>query len=380
MSLLQIASNFAIDYFENQRIKRENERAAAEIKAAGLYDIPEAHKERISQIMRACGLVQKVEGGEQVGALYFKAEGRELYPILAIPHVCQFEKVSEKVFELLGSRLKKEFVSFEFIESHNSDFRLVKLIAEKLPKRVNYSERPKNLKDGFWLGTDSQNKAVVVDFLHSPSMLITGASGSGKSVLGRVILEEAARQNYEIFLCDGKGGVDWFDSPVKKCFIEYKEIAKMYEGLVEEMNNRFENLKNLRCKNWIEAKEKGHSWKPVLVFMDESSDFFMPGQKTAKNYAEKWRIINAVSELCRKSRAVGIYQIFSLQGAKADSVPEDVKNNSAFRVSYALSTAAMSQTLFESSIAFDSSLRKGKGVFQGVEGEAVIFRSAILED
>jgi len=38
----------------------------------------------------------------------------------------------------------------------------------------------------------------------------------------------------------------------------------------------------------------------------------------------------------------------------------------------------MSQVLFESSIAYDSSLRMGKGVFKGVEGSPVVFRGAYV--
>jgi len=141
------------------------------------------------------------------------------------------------------------------------------------------------------------------------------------------------------------------------------------------MNARLEKLISLGLKNWRDCEEI----EPIILFMDEASDFFAVGSKAQDpNYETKWRIINACSELCRKSRAVGIFQVFSLQAAKAASVPEDIKNNSAFRVSYALPTAAMSHVLFESAIAFDPTLRQGKGVFAGVDGEPRIFRAAFI--
>jgi len=300
-----------------------------------------------------------------------KEDGKIYISILNSQKIEDFETYLRGFGEIFGHN---------FIELRHIDKNIYEMIEDSLPSLVKYDERPGEVGEGFWIGTDYKGESVSLNFLHTPAMLITGASGSGKSVLGRVLIEEATRGGYEVYIVDGKGGIDWMDAPCKALYTDFEEIAAHYEKILEEMNNRLKKLVDFRAKNWIEATAAGHEMSPMFCFMDESSDFFEIGSKsTDKNYAVKWRIVNAINELCRKSRAVGIYQAFSLQAAKADSVPNDVKNNAGFRVSYALPTAAMSQTLFESAIAFDPTLRHGKGVFKGVEGEPVVFRGAYVD-
>ena len=283
----------------------------------------------------------------------------------------------EKNLPEISRFLNRDFVHVEAVG--DGEAKHWALLESKLPDIVRYEERPN--VGGFWLGTDDRNQPVSFDFGTSPVMLITGASGSGKSVLARVLLEEANNQGYMTKLVDGKGGVDWSGIEVSEKILDFEAAAVMYEELLETMNSRLAELLEYReqvgkpTASYIDA-----NMQPILCFMDEASDFFTIGSKSQdKNYAVKYRIVDAVSELARKSRAVGIFQVFSLQASKADSVPEDVKNNAGFRISYALPTAAMSQTLFESSIAFDPTLRKGKGVFKGTEGEPFIFRGAFIE-
>jgi len=332
-------------------------------------NITKKEQERVKHFLVNAGLVEKTD----VGILYpsiAKQNGEVLVGVLDSQDPSQYEKHIRGLGEIFGY----EAVGLVHVSSN-----VYKIQKNNLPARVEYKDRP-FYAESFWVGVDYTGADVEIDFIHTPAMLITGASGSGKSVFGLCLVNEATSAGYEVSIVDGKGGIDWMDAPCSKLLTEFEDIANHYESLVEEMNDRLKKLVEMKKKNWIEATAAGFEMKPILCFMDESSDFFVIGSKAKdQNYDMKWRIVSAVSELCRKSRAVGIYQAFSLQAAKADSVPEDVKNNAGFRVSYALPTAAMSQTLFESSIAFDPSLRGGKGVFRGVEGEARIFRGAYVE-
>lgn len=331
-------------------------------------DITKKEQKRVSHFLVNAGLVEKTD----VGILYpsiAKRDGEILIGVLDSQQPSDFEKHIRGLGEIFG---------YEAVGLVHVAANVYKIQRNNLPALVNYDERPAETS-GFWVGTDYTGAAVEIDFIHTPAMLITGASGSGKSVFGLCLVNEATKAGYDVSIVDGKGGIDWLDAPCTKLLTDMEEIAAHYESLVDEMNERLKKLVELRAKNWIEATKAGYEMKPMLIFMDESSDFFVIGSKQKdQNYDVKWRIVSAVSELCRKSRAVGIYQAFSLQAAKSDSVPEDVKNNSGFRVSYALPTAAMSHTLFESSIAFDPSLRGGKGVFRGVEGDVRVFRGAYV--
>ncbi len=316
---------------------------------------------------------RKADGNYVLPTIYYHKDGGI---VLDLPTTVHKEDV-EKVLPSLARYFNRDFNFVKEFGGLNLKS-LIELSLSKLPDLVSYSERPVNIKN-FWLGVDMFGENVELDFGHSPAMLITGASGSGKSVLGQVMLREAHKQSYKITLVDGKGGIDWMGSPVDEILTEFEVIAEMYESKVEEMNKRLALL----LKKRKDKNDPYLSWKtflkPELIFMDEASDFFNVGSKANDaNYAIKHRIINAVEELVRKSRAVGMFQVFSLQASNASSIPQGVKDNTGFRVAYALPTAAMSQTLFESSIAYDASLRKGKGVFKGVDGEPVIFRGAFM--
>jgi len=339
------------------------------VKETDFKELSTKQKKKVQHFLENAGLYEKTDKGVLFPP-FLQSDGEFYVGILTTQKPEDFEKHLRGIGDIFG----KEFIEFQHFNEN-----VYKFVSDALPASVLYEERP-SVK-GIWLGTDYKGEPVTLDFGHSPAMLITGASGSGKSVLGRVIIEETNKQGFDTYIVDGKGGIDWMHAPCKTLLTDFEEIAEHYEALVNEMNARLKRLVELKAKNWFEAVNQGEQWKPILSFMDESSDFFAVGSKTTdKNYAVKWRIINAVSELCRKSRAAGIYQVFSLQAAKAESVPDDVKNNAAFRVSYALPTSAMSQTLFESAIAFDPTLRHGKGVFKGVEGEPVIFRGAFIAE
>jgi len=334
-----------------------------------IKDLTKLETQEVIHILDNENLKEQLEDGSDMLPSFAKdKDGNVLIGILNTQKIEDFDKVLRG----FGEVFNKDYISYEHVK--NNVYRLQENL---LPDRVDYL--PSNSSDMI-LGVDYLGNEVSVNMGHSPVMLITGASGSGKSVLGRVVTEEATRLNYDVFVVDGKGGIDWMDAPKKALLVDLKEIAEHYENLVVSMNEKLKELVSIRAKNWMEANEKGHDWKPSLTLMDESSDFFVPVPKTQdkEKNALQWRIINACSELARKSRAVGIYQVFSLQAAQSDAIPQDIKNNSGFRVSYALPTAAMSQVLFESSIAYDSSLRMGKGVFKGVEGSPVVFRGAYV--
>jgi len=290
---------------------------------------------------------------------------------ISILHSQEIAEV-EKMARGMSLILNEDFEHFEHKEGS-----VYQMIANKLPSIVEYEKVEKD--ENFLLGVDSLGKSLKMDFGHSPVMLITGASGSGKSVMARVLLEEAKRLGYEAYIADGKGGVDFKQAPKTALYTELEEIAEHYEKMVAEMKRRLEILAaHPTAANW---KELDVAWTPIFLLMDEASDFFVPVPKSVDKtrYEQGWRILNAISELARKSRAVGIFQVFSLQAAQADAIPQDIKNNSGFRISYALPTAAMSQSLFESSIAYDNSLRMGKGVFKGTEQEPTIFRGAYIQ-
>lgn len=334
--------------------------------------------EKFREVCNSLGFVQKLVDGGRIYPQAGKMYNGDVE--LVLPNSVHVEGAAKDDFLAAMSQI---FVtSFETIETEGKTSNVVLLKPSRLPEMVHYyGTRPERIYNGFYIGKDANDDDVFMNFAGTPVALITGGSNSGKSTLARVVLTEAMRKGYDCRVVDGKGGLDWADiSPV--LHTEFAEVEKAYKELVELMQVRLQMLRDAGVKNWLEYCELNDGgMQPVLMFMDEASDFFSPGsQKTDPHYNEKWEIIKAASELARKSRAAGIFQLISLQAAKADSLPDDIRNNAIIRVSYSLPSAAMSQTLFESSIAFDPTLIRGKGVYKGADGrQPFVFRSAILD-
>jgi DNA segregation ATPase FtsK/SpoIIIE-like protein len=285
----------------------------------------------------------------------------------------KFEKVLYGLSTVFGKTLTG-------IEDHGSHKWV--LYEDKLPKAVSYDERPEVPEGELWLGINSRGKHVTISFEHSPVMLITGASGSGKSELLKVIIEEIKKAyqftcGAEIYIADSKG-LDFSNILDVKIADEYELILKLYEETFAHYQARKGALKKSGCKNWLQYVKQDGSMKPLFIIADEASDYLNGAKKGQPGFEEIQKITAIASELARKSRAVGIYQIVSQQNASMQSLNVDIKNNAHFRISYALPSSEQSRVIFDSDIAHDDSLRAGIGVIKA-SGQPIVFKGALIK-
>jgi len=296
--------------------------------------------------------------------------------IMVSAHVSTTPEKFEKVLYGLSTIFGKTLTGIEDQGQH----RWI-LLEDKLPSAVSYDERPEVPEGELWLGINSRGKDVTISFEHSPVMLVTGASGSGKSELLKVVIEEIKRTyqslgGTDIYIADSKG-LDFCDIPDVTIADEYELILKLYEQAFEQYQTRKEALKKSRCKNWIQYVKQGGSMSPLFIIADEASDYLNGAKKGQPGFDEIQRITDIASELARKSRAVGIYQIVSQQNASMQSLNVDIKNNAHFRISYALPSSEQSRVIFDSDIAHDDSLRAGKGVIKA-DGQPIVFKGPLI--
>ena len=66
---------------------------------------------------------------------------------------------------------------------------------------------------------ESQLDKVMTDLKVTPHILIGGSSGSGKSVLLKLVLMQCVEKGFEIYIADFKGGVDFYGIWKRKCNI-----------------------------------------------------------------------------------------------------------------------------------------------------------------
>jgi DNA segregation ATPase FtsK/SpoIIIE, S-DNA-T family len=193
-------------------------------------------------------------------------------------------------------------------------------------------------------GFDSESEAIMIgvreedgepqmlDPFVDPHTLVSGATGSGKSVLLQSMLLyiglTRSPESTHVYLVDGKSGVDYFglrELPHLKAgsggiVIDKGKSAALLEELVYEMETRYKLFEQTGSKD-IRAyrKKTGKNLPTVFYLQDEFAEWMLD-----KEYAES--ITQSVSSLGIKSRAAGIFMTFGLQRPDNTVMPMQLRS------------------------------------------------------
>jgi len=137
----------------------------------------------------------------------------------------------EKALEGLGSILDRKFIRMDDLGHHRW-----RLLEYQLPDLVPYTSRPADIPFGaYWLGTYVDGSPGILEFEHSPVLLVAGASGSGKSELFKVLLKEIERTWGADVITIAKGtkaGNDFRHQPCKQIVTEAEEVLEVYQHML----------------------------------------------------------------------------------------------------------------------------------------------------
>ena len=179
---------------------------------------------------------------------------------------------------------------------------------------------------------EEDGKPLLLDPFNQPHTLIAGITGSGKSVLMQnLILSIAATRTPDeahIYLIDPKFGVDY--RPLDELphvlagsggiIDEPSAAVTMLEGLVTEMNRRYELFKDRRVPN-IHAYRRatGESLPTLWIIHDEFADWMQTDDYRA-------HVPDIVGRLSVKARAAGIFLMFAAQRPDKDVMPMQLRS------------------------------------------------------
>lgn len=166
----------------------------------------------------------------------------------------------------------------------------------------------------------------------NPHSLVSGATGSGKSVLIQsMLLYIGLTRNPEdahIYLVDGKRGLDYHglrELPhLKKgsgrIIVDQDESAQLLVELKEEMIRRYKLFEDSGSTNIQNYRRKtGKSLPTIFYVQDEFADWMLDS-----NYSDQ--ITTSVNSLGIMSRAAGIFMIFGLQRPDNQVMPMQLRN------------------------------------------------------
>ena len=144
---------------------------------------------------------------------------------------------------------------------------------------------------------------VTVDLANIPHVLLGGSTGSGKSVLLKLLLMQSLRKGATVYISDFKGGVDFpkvWHERCRMCFDE-ATLLELLTGLVDELERRKtlfaeQGYPNLAAYN----NASGEHLNRLIFACDEVAEVL---DKTGMDKAQKERIQQA--KLCVAGQGQG---------------------------------------------------------------------------
>lgn len=252
-------------------------------------------------------------------------------------------------------------ISFEFLEDKKELFESNFGAKEVILKRdtensmVNMSVITKPLQDIKFKTTELKPYEIYVGYNHKehiildlntfPHLLISGATGTGKSRLMLVILTNLIathKKDIELYMAQIRKG----DLAVFEDCKQVKYFAKSLESTcnILEYINKMCIERDKKIERYIKKgiyniqdwnkRFKNNSMKYVYIVTDEFTFFMLSKADTKKERALKGKCLAYIKNIVLSGRSTGIFLFTSLQRPTKNSIPQDIKAQLNIRVSF----------------------------------------------
>ncbi|HLX92828.1 MAG TPA: DNA translocase FtsK 4TM domain-containing protein [Puia sp.] len=215
------------------------------------------------------------------------------------------------------------------------------------------------------IGKKIDNENLIVDLTAMPHLLMAGATGQGKSVGINTLLVSLLYKKHpsqlKFVLVDPKKVELSLYRVIEKYFLikinddeepiitDTKKVIYTLNALCEEMDQRYDYLKEAGCRNIKEYNEKfvkrklnpdlGHKFLPfIILIIDEFADLIMTAGK---------EIEMPIARLAQLARAVGIHLIIATQRPSVNIITGTIKANFPARIAFKVSSKIDSRTILD---------------------------------
>ena len=227
---------------------------------------------------------------------------------------------------------------------------------------------------------ESLTGSVTVNLAHIPHILLGGSTGSGKSVLLKLLLMQSLHKGAEVYIADFKGGVDFpkvWHTKCRMCFTE-DDLLYTLNQLVAVLESRKRQLAETGCPNLDAYNKATGEGLPRLIFAcDEMAEVLDRTGKSKEDKERLGQIENKLSTIARLGRAFGLHLILSTQRPDAAILPGQIKNNLDFRVC-GKADNVLSQIILDNTSAADQIPKDTRGRF--ITGDGTVFQAYWFED
>ena len=250
----------------------------------------------------------------------------------------------------------------------------------KLPKFMYWQEKYLSNNDFELVLGQSMLGKITVNLAKIPHILLGGSTGSGKSVLLKLLIMQCVKKGADVYIADFKGGVDF--SPVwhTKCkiIIDENSLLNILTEIVYELENKKTLLRESGCANIGEYnKHYGQKLRRIIFACDEVAEVLDKTglSKEAKEIITK--IESKLSVIARQCRAFGIHLIFATQRPDANILTGQIRNNIDYRVC-GRADNVLSQIILDNTDAADSIPKDSQGLF--ITHDKIIFQGFLFDE
>jgi len=198
------------------------------------------------------------------------------------------------------------------------------------------------------LGVSTLNESKFSDLCECPHLLISGATGSGKSVFINTLLisllSKLSPSDLQLVLIDPKAvELNFYENIPHLLYpicTEVSDSQKILKELCSIMDLRFEIFRELKVRNIQEYRDKQssntESMPYIVIVIDELADLMMTSGKVIESY---------IVRLAQKARACGIHLVLATQRPTVDVVTGLIKANVPARLAFKVASRVDSEVI-----------------------------------
>lgn len=224
------------------------------------------------------------------------------------------------------------------------------------------------------LGGLRDGSPLIADLIKMPHLLISGATGSGKSILLQSIINSLLinkNTQIKLALIDPKrvefvyyDGLLNLYSPVAR---NVEDSIELLNDLIDEMEKRFLRLEKSGARDILSYKG---NMSYIVVVIDELADLMMSSKKEVQDL---------ICRLAQKSRACGIHLVVATQRPSVNIITGSIKANFPARISCKVSASVDSRTILDRNGA-ETLVGKGDAIIDCSEFKFKRFKGSFLTE
>lgn len=215
------------------------------------------------------------------------------------------------------------------------------------------------------MGKTISNEVFMFDLTKTPHLLVAGATGMGKSVglnaivtsilykkhpsQVKFVLVDPKMVEFSVYKNLEKHFMAKMESEDNVIITDVDKVKRTLESLTIEMDDRYELLMKVGCRNIKEYNKKfinrqlnpqnGHRFLPyIVVIIDEFADLIMTAGK---------EIETPIARIAQKARAVGIHMIIATQRPSAKVITGIIKANFPTQIAFRVGTMVDSRCIID---------------------------------